>query len=86
MEDPMPQPSSPPDSPDVLSALPEAWDYVLPSEGDSVPAPVRRVTLEEAENHFRPWIDAFPDSWPTEVERWARKGSAPFVMHDEPPA
>lgn len=82
----MPPPSSPPGLPDPLSALPEDWDYVLPSGRDLLPAPGRTVSLEEAENHFRPWIEAFPSSWPTEAERWARKGSAAFVMHEEPAA
>lgn len=77
MEDPMPQPTLPNAPPE----LPEAWDYVLPEGWDPVPVPVRAVGLEEAETHFRAWIDAFPASWPSEAERWSAKSDVPFVMH-----
>jgi len=82
----MPQPPSPQGSPEPFPALPEEWDYVLPSGDDPPPVPQWTVTLDEAENHFRQWIDAFPSSWPSEAARWAIKGSALFVMHDNPTA
>ena len=63
-----------------MVALPDWWDYELPAGYDPVPRLSPAVSLEAAENHFRPWIDACPASWEDDQSRWSRKVFAPFVL------
>ena len=80
MADPILPRSSPGSSAKDPGALPEAWDYELPAGYDPVPRPSPPMSLEGAENHFRPWIDAFPANWEDDQSRWSRKVFELFVL------
>ena len=78
----MEDPRLPPTSPNACPApeLPDRWDFVLPEGSDPVVVPSDPINLDAAIEHFQLWINTFPESWPTDAERWAEKGALPFVM------
>ena len=80
MVDPKLLTTSPGSSATGAAVLPPEWDYELPTGFDPVPRSTPPTTLDEAEAHFRPWIDAFPDSWEDDQSRWSRKVFGAFVL------